>query len=132
MTRTVGPVLRRPVVAAVLDVVLVVVFAAVGRASHAEASPVVGALTTAWPFLAGTLLGWLVVRVVRHSWPVDVGPGVTVWFSTVLVGMLLRHLAGAGTAASFVVVASVVLAVFLLGSRALAGFLARRRAESPA
>ena len=132
MSRPVSEVLRRPVVAALLDVVLVVVFAAVGRASHAESNPVVGALATAWPFLVGTLVGWVVVRVLRGRWPVDVGPGVTVWFSTVLFGMLLRHLTGAGTAASFVVVASVVLAVFLLGWRALAAFLARRRATSPA
>jgi hypothetical protein len=123
--------LRRPVVAAVLDAVLVVVFAAVGRASHAETSPVIGALETAWPFLVGTAVGWVVVRVLRGRWPVDLGPGVTVWFSTVLFGMLLRHLTGAGTAASFVVVASVVLAVFLLGWRALAAFLARRHDTSP-
>jgi len=131
MSRSAATVLRRPAVAALLDVVLVVVFAAVGRASHAESNPLVGALATAWPFLVGTGVGWVVVRVLRGRWPVDVGPGVTVWFSTVLFGMLLRHLTGAGTAASFVVVASVVLAVFLLGWRALAAFLARRRA-SPA
>jgi hypothetical protein len=132
MSRPVSAVLRRPVVAALLDVVLVVVFAAVGRASHAESNPVVGALATAWPFLVGTLVGWVVVRVLRGRWPVDVGPGVTVWFSTMLFGMLLRHVTGAGTALSFVVVASVVLAVFLLGWRGLAAFLARRRATSPA
>ncbi|WP_323099907.1 DUF3054 domain-containing protein [Intrasporangium sp. YIM S08009] len=132
MNRPVSAVLRRPVVAALLDVVLVVVFAAVGRASHAESNPVAGALATAWPFLVGTLVGWVVVRVLRGRWPVDVGPGVTVWFSTVLFGMLLRHLTGAGTAASFVVVASVVLAVFLLGWRGLAALLARRHATSPA
>ena len=132
MSRPATTVLRRPAVAALLDAVLVVVFAAVGRASHAEANPVVGALTTAWPFLVGTLVGWVVVRVLRGRWPVEVGPGITVWFSTVLFGMLLRHLTGAGTAVSFVVVASVVLAAFLLGWRAVAAFVARRRAASPA
>ena len=132
MSRGMTPVLRRPVVAALLDVVLVVVFAAVGRASHAEANPVIGALRTAWPFLVGTGIGWVVVRVLRGRWPVEVGPGVTVWFSTVLFGMLLRHVTGAGTAVSFVVVASLVLAAFLLGWRAVAAFLARRRVTSPA
>ena len=132
MSRPVTVVLRRPPVAALLDVALVVVFAAVGRASHAESNPVVGALATAWPFLVGTAVGWVVVRVLRGRWPVDVGPGVTVWFSTVVFGMLLRHATGAGTAASFVVVASVVLAVFLLGWRALAAFLAGRGATSAA
>ena len=117
---------RRPGVALLLDVVLVVVFAAVGRASHDETNAVVGAVATAWPFLVGTALGWLVVRFSRHAWPVDLAPGVTVWFATVLVGMLLRRAVGSGTALSFVVVASVVLAVFLLGWRALGAYAARR------
>ncbi|WP_256795529.1 DUF3054 domain-containing protein [Terrabacter sp. Ter38] len=121
---------RRPAVALLLDVALVLVFAAVGRASHDESSPVLGVLSTAWPFLVGTGIGWLVVRVVRRSWPLDVAPGVTVWFATVLVGMLLRHAVGSGTALSFVVVASVVLALFLLGWRAV-GAYAVRRARAP-
>ena len=122
---------RRPAVALLLDVVLVLVFAAVGRASHDESSPVLGVLSTAWPFLVGTGLGWLVVRVVRRSWPLDLAPGVTVWFATVLVGMLLRHAVGSGTAVSFVVVASVVLALFLLGWRALGAYAVRRARSSP-
>ena len=117
---------RRPAFALLLDVVLVLVFAGVGRASHDEAGPVLGVLLTAWPFLVGTGLGWAVVRVVRREWPLDVGPGVTVWFATVLVGMLLRHAVGSGTAVSFVVVASVVLALFLLGWRALGAYAVRR------
>jgi len=121
---------RRPAVALLLDVVLVLVFAAVGRASHEESSPVLGVLSTAWPFLVGTALGWLVVRVVRRSWPLDVPPGVTVWFATLLVGMLLRHAVGSGTAVSFVVVASVVLALFLLGWRALGAYAVRRARSS--
>jgi len=121
---------RRPLVALLLDAVLVLVFAGVGRASHDESSPVVGVLATAWPFLVGTGLGWLVVRLVRHEWPLDVAPGVTVWFATVLVGMLLRHAVGSGTAVSFVVVASVVLALFLLGWRAVGACAVRRTRAS--
>ena len=121
---------RRPAFALLLDVVLVLVFAAVGRASHDESSPVLGVLLTAWPFLVGTGLGWAVVRVVRREWPLDVGPGVTVWFATVLVGMLLRHAVGSGTAVSFVVVASVVLAFLLLGWRAVGAYAVRRRRAS--
>jgi hypothetical protein len=124
MSRT--PWWRHPGVALLLDVVLVVVFAAVGRASHDETNPVVGALATAWPFLVGTALGWIVVRAMRRTWPVDLAPGVTVWFATVLVGMVLRRAVGSGTAVSFVVVASVVLAAFLLGWRAVGAYAARR------
>lgn len=112
--------LRRPAVALTLDAVLVVVFAAIGRASHEEGNPVLGALATAWPFLIGTAVGWLVVRVRRRSWPLGVGPGITVWFGAIVCGMLLRRVTGQGTAASFVVVAAAVLALLLLGWRAAA------------
>jgi peptidoglycan/LPS O-acetylase OafA/YrhL len=115
------PLLRRPAVAFLVDVVLVVVFAAIGRASHSETSPVLGAVTTAWPFLVGTLVGWTVVRLRRKGWPIGVGPGITVWFSTVLFGMLLRLATQQGTALPFVAVAAVTLAVLLIGWRALAG-----------
>lgn len=115
------PLLRRPAVALTVDVVLVLVFAAIGRASHAETSPVLGAATTAWPFLVGTLVGWSVVRQRRKDWPIDVGPGITVWFSTVLFGMLLRLATQQGTALPFVAVAAVTLAALLIGWRALAG-----------
>jgi hypothetical protein len=121
---------RRPAAALLVDVLLVVVFAAIGRASHDEANAVVGVLGTAWPFLVGTAVGWGVVRFARRAWPLDVGPGVTVWFATVLIGMVLRRAVGSGTAVSFVVVASLVLAAFLLGWRAL-GAYAARRAHAP-
>lgn len=124
--------LRRPAVALTLDAVLVVVFAAIGRASHKEGNPVLGALATAWPFLIGTAVGWLVVRVRRRSWPLGVGPGITVWFGAIVFGMLLRRVTGQGTAASFVVVAAAVLALLLLGWRAAAARWARERGHPPA
>ncbi len=124
--------LRRPAGAALADLVLVILFAAVGRASHDDGNPVVGALSTAWPFLVGTAIGWLVVRVLRRSWPLAVGPGITVWFATLVFGMLLRQLTGQGTAASFVLVAAVVLALFLVGWRALLALGGRARGRRPA
>jgi hypothetical protein len=118
---------RAAVVAFVVDVALVLVFAAIGRRSHAESGAVVGVLRTAWPFLAGLFLGWVVALGWRHTAPLRVRDGVPVWVLTVAGGMLLRAATGAGTAFSFVVVATVVLGVLLLGWRALAA-LARRRA----
>lgn len=111
--------------AAALDAVAVVVFAAAGRASHAEDSPVLGALGTAWPFLVGAVVGWALVRRRSGRWPLTVGPGIPVWAATLVVGMLLRVVTGAGTAVSFVLVAGLVLAVLLLGWRAVATRLAR-------
>lgn len=109
-----------------LDVVLVVVFAALGRASHAEENPLLGAAGTASPFLGGTLVGWGLVRWRSRRWPIGLGPGILVWASTLVIGMILRVFSGAGTAPSFVLVAATVLALLLLGSRWLAGWLAGR------
>ena len=54
--------------APVIDAALVIVFAALGRASHAEQNPVVGALATAWPFLVG--LGRIDLGLIIFSDPV--------------------------------------------------------------
>jgi peptidoglycan/LPS O-acetylase OafA/YrhL len=102
-----------------IDVACVLVFCAVGRRSHDEGLNVAGIATTAWPFLSGTAVGWLASQAWRR--PAAVYPtGVVVWLCTVVVGMLLRKVTAAGVAGSFVVVASTVTALLLLGWRALA------------
>lgn len=106
-------------VPALLDVVLVVVFAAVGRRSHAEGLDVAGVLRTALPFLVGTAAGWLLASVVVDGGPRSLAYGAVVVVSTVAVGMVLRAVAAQGVALSFVVVATVVLSVLLLGWRLL-------------
>jgi peptidoglycan/LPS O-acetylase OafA/YrhL len=102
-----------------IDVVCVLVFCAVGRRSHDEGLNIAGIASTAWPFLSGIALGWLAVQAWRR--PTAVYPtGVVVWLCTVVVGMLLRKATSVGVAASFIVVASSVTALLLLGWRALA------------
>jgi len=119
--------LRRPAWLGI-DVLAVLIFCALGRRSHAEGITLSGLATTAWPFLTGTAVGWLLSRGWRR--PTALLPtGVTVWISTVLVGMLLREATSAGVARSFVLVASTVTAVFLLGWRAVAELVARRRSN---
>ncbi|MCS5486607.1 DUF3054 domain-containing protein [Curtobacterium flaccumfaciens pv. beticola] len=126
---------------AVVDVVLVVAFATIGRSSHGEATSAAGVWTTAYPFLAGWLVGFLVVRAWRA--PMRVWPtGVVVWVATVVVGLLLRVLTGQGDVSgdplplSFVIVATIVLAVFLVGWRAVVaavtGARRSRRTRHPA
>ncbi len=120
-------------VAFVVDVAFVLVFAAVGRASHdrgslplaGEGNAVLGVLATAWPFLVGLAVGWTLVRSLSHQWALDVGPAISVVVGTVVVGMLLRALSGQGTAPSFVLVATLVLAFLLLGWRAVAARVVR-------
>jgi hypothetical protein len=110
------------------DVIAVLVFCAVGRRSHDEGLNITGVATTAWPFLTGTVVGWLVSRGWRQ--PTALVPtGVTVWLCTVAVGMVLRKASSAGVAASFVVVASSVTALLLLGWRAAAALALRRRSD---
>jgi Protein of unknown function (DUF3054) len=110
---------RRSPVWLATDVACVLVFCTVGRRSHDEGLNVPGIATTAWPFLSGTALGWLATQAWRR--PTAVYPtGVGVWLCTVAVGMLLRKATSAGVAASFIVVASSVTALLLLGWRALA------------
>lgn len=116
---------RPAVLALVADVVCVAVFCTLGRRNHDEGLTAAGIAHTAWPFLVGTAVGWLVARGWRR--PLSLAPtGLTVWVCAVAVGMVLRKATGQGTATSFIVVASVTTAVLLLGWRA-AALLASRR-----
>jgi hypothetical protein len=107
------------------DVICVLVFAIVGRSSHGEATDLAGVLQTAWPFLAGYTGGLALSRGWRA--PSSRSTGLAAWVGTVVGGMLLRLLTGAGTAWSFVVVATIVLAVLLLGWRGLLMLVHRSR-----
>jgi Protein of unknown function (DUF3054) len=110
------------------DVLGVLVFCALGRRSHDEGLSVTGVATTAWPFLTGTVIGWLASRGWRR--PTALVPtGVVVWLCTVAIGMVLRKASSAGVAASFVVVAATVTAVLLLGWRAAVGLTLRHRSD---
>jgi len=116
---------RPAALALVADIACVVVFCTIGRRSHAEGLTLTGIAETAWPFLSGTLVGWLLARAWRT--PVAVVPtGLVIWVSTIVVGMLLRKASSQGVAASFVVVASLVTAFLLLGWRVAAGRIAKR------
>ncbi|WP_163696342.1 DUF3054 domain-containing protein [Mycolicibacterium sarraceniae] len=116
---------RPAVVALAGDIVCVLVFCALGRRSHAEGLTLTGIAATAWPFLSGTALGWVISRGWRA--PTAVVPtGVTVWLATVVVGMLLRKASSQGVATSFIIVASVVTAVLLLGWRGVAALVGKR------
>lgn len=106
------------------DISCVIVFCTIGRRSHAEGLTVAGIAQTAWPFLAGAGVGWLLIRGWRRPFAV-VPTGLAVWMCTVLVGMLLRKATSAGVQTSFVVVASVVTGVLLLGWRQAAAMIRR-------
>lgn len=108
------------------DLICVVVFCTIGRRSHAEGITVAGIAETAWPFLTGTVVGWLISRGWQR--PTSLAPtGIVVWISTVVVGMVLRKLTSAGVAVSFIVVASLATAVLLLGWPGVLAAVRRRQ-----
>ena len=120
----------RYVPAVIVDVVLVLVFAVIGRASHDE-NPA-GFLLTAWPFLVALVVGHAIAAVLprRPRQPWSLLWGVVVWLVTVVGGLLLRVVSGDTAQLPFIIVATLTLGVFLLGWRALTGFLRARRARA--
>lgn len=115
----------------VFDVVLVVVFVLIGRSSHSEGFSIAGTLNTAWPFLAGLLVGWLALRAWLRPRQI-VWTGIGVWLSTVVVGLVLRAVSDQGVQLSFAIVTAVLLAIFLLGWRALSSLIIRRSGRARA
>lgn len=117
--------------AGAVDVLSVVLFVVIGRASHHHGESAEGIASTAWPFAVGLGAGWMLLaalgklrgrRVSFESLPA----GAAVCVTTVVIGMALRVVAGQGTAPAFVAVATGFLgAVMLAGRAALAA--ARRR-----
>jgi FtsH-binding integral membrane protein len=94
----------------------VLLFVAIGRANHHDGGGLAGLWGTLWPFAAGLAIGLLATRFWRR--PTALLPtGVGVWLSTVAAGMILRVLAGQGTAFTFVLVALGFLGLSLLGWR---------------
>ncbi|MFI0411598.1 DUF3054 family protein [Actinomadura sp. 3N508] len=72
------------------DVVGVLLFVLVGRATHDESGGFVGFVGAAWPFLVGLAGGWGLSRAWRRRVEVVFPVGVVVWVTTVGVGMVLR------------------------------------------
>ncbi|MET4059232.1 hypothetical protein ABIB35_000763 [Arthrobacter sp. UYP6] len=108
-----------------LDVVLIILFAALGRDTHQHGLNPAGILVTASPFLVACLAGWLLLR--RRLSPASLWPGgVILWLITVVAGLGIRALFGGGVALSFAVVTLCVLGAFLLIPRLAADLLARR------
>jgi hypothetical protein len=97
----------------VVDLLLVGVFAVIGRLSHYGTLTAGGWWTTAWPFLVGTLLAWAALALTRRP-RAAVSSGLVVWLGALVGGMVLRQVSGQGTATAFVVVATLVLGALLV------------------
>ena len=116
------PSARTAPLALAADVVAVVVFVGVGRATH-DQDGVLGLLGTVAPFVAGIAVAWAVPAV--RGAPLGLRAGAVVLAGAAVLGLALRALFLGRLPLSFAVVAVVSLAVLLLGWRALAQAVAR-------
>jgi hypothetical protein len=111
----------RPVVALPVDAAVVLIFVVLGRGSHEEGQAITGTLKVAAPFLLALGAGWLA----GSRWwprPVNLRFGAWLWLWTLAAGMVLRRLVfDRGIAVSFIIVAAIFLALFLMGWRVIAG-----------
>ncbi|MSS45457.1 DUF3054 domain-containing protein [Cutibacterium sp. WCA-380-WT-3A] len=111
-----SPSVRRALVA---DVICVILFATIGRASHGEVLSPGGLLRTGTPFVLGLAVGWVIIVTVRIA-ALRWSAGAVLWASTIIVGMVVRHFTGQGVAVTFIIVAACFLALTLIGWRVIA------------
>jgi O-antigen/teichoic acid export membrane protein len=111
-----------------VDVVAIVLFAALGRRNHGEGTAAAGVLVVAAPFLVGWTLAWFVSRL--HRTPSSPRRATLALAVALPIALLLRAATGRGDAPAFVVVAVVFLGLALVGRRWLVARLARRRART--
>jgi hypothetical protein len=114
---------RITLLAAAADAVAVVVFAAVGRLSHGEADDLLGLVGTVAPFGVGLVAAWT-TPVVRRD-PASWRAGAVAVVCTVGIGLVLRAGFTGRLPLSFAVVATISLAVLLIGWRGLAAVVSR-------
>jgi hypothetical protein len=94
----------------------VVLFVAIGRRNHDESTAIDGIATVAAPFLIALAIAWLSSRAWRT--PGSMRTSLIVWLVTVFGGLELRHFVfDRGTATPFVIVATLVLGVLIVGGR---------------
>ncbi len=118
---------RIPALAITADVVAVVVFAAVGRASHDESADVLGLLATAAPFGLGVAAAWATPLV--RARPAGLRAGLAVLVGAAGIGFLVRFAFLGRLPLSFVIVATIALGALLLGWRGLSAVVAHRVAQ---
>ncbi|GDX20495.1 hypothetical protein LBMAG07_14160 [Actinomycetes bacterium] len=118
MSITTRPSQRAVVTAAIVDVVAVVVFVAIGRRNHNEGTALSGIIGVAAPFLIALGISWIGLRTWRE--PFNRASLIATWVITVVIGLLLRRLVfDRGIATAFIIVATITLGVLLSLGRLL-------------
>jgi hypothetical protein len=114
-----SPATRANIAWFVWDAAVVLIFVAIGRHTHHHGETFGGLFSTTWPFGVGLLVGWAGVLLANRR-PSAIPEGTAIWLSTVAIGMVLRVVAGQGTAVAFIAVALGFLGLFMLGARVVA------------
>jgi peptidoglycan/LPS O-acetylase OafA/YrhL len=113
------------------DVVAISVFALFARIAHqTDDMPLnfAGWLSTLWPFLLGVALSWIVIVAAKWDGARLVPAGVSAWIITVVAGLgIWAARNGEFPHWSFMLVATIMSALLMLGWRAIAGSVGRRR-----
>ena len=116
---------RAVITTAIVDVVAVVVFVAIGRRNHDEGTALSGVLGVAAPFLIALGISWIGLRTWRE--PFNRASFIATWVITVFAGLLLRRVVfDRGIATAFIIVATITLGVLLGLGRLLSQRLVRR------
>lgn len=113
----------------VMDFFAIFTFAVLARLAHdTESDPftLTNVLNTLWPFLIGGAIGHgICAAAKKHPLPIAPG-GVIVWLATAITGLAIWALRnGEMPHWSFIIVATVMSALLLLGVRLLAKFVAK-------
>ncbi len=108
------------------DLLCLVVFVAIGRSTHDHGVALRGMITTLWPFVVGLVASWAVL-VRRHRSGASFADASLIVVLTVTLGMVLRVIAGQGTAVAFIVVALAFLSLTIGGWRLVAHWWRRWR-----
>lgn len=112
----------------IFDALAILAFAIFARMAHkSEPFTVVNILDTYWPFLIGVLIAWVYFRL-RRMTGVSMASGVIVWACTVVSGLGIWAANNGRTPhISFIIVATVMSGLLLLGWRLIARLVASRR-----
>ena len=116
----------QPWLATALDLLVLVVFVAVGRRSHDEGSGLASFLRIWWPFAVGLGVATAITRMWRG--PLEWRRAIVAWLLTVAVGMALRiAIQDREFKPSFVIVTTLFVGAGMLGWRAVARRALARR-----
>ena len=119
---------RAVITTAIVDVVAVVVFVAIGRRNHDEGTALSGVLGVAAPFLIALGSSWIGLRTWRE--PFNRASFIATWIITVFVGLLLRRVVfDRGIATAFIIVATITLGVLLGLGRLLSRKLSAKTSQ---